>query len=183
MVDFTRSTNNLRDNHIENSVVKQTNIGTVGTLNSYQTSLPLTSLSIIQEVLEGIIDLGMDEIDATELDTQLYTIENKIDYNEIIVYKVAYDIYMSEKQLIEHRLKSLENSKNPLASQKLYKYVQRIYGKHCYHEFPDQVIKCVCEEISDGLLRVQNISLDDVAVVPYIVFYVFSKCHIFKKPI
>ena len=183
MVDFTKNTNNFRDNHIENSTVNQTNIRNVENFNSYETPIPITSLSIIQEVLEGIIDLSMEEINATELDTQLYTIENKIDYNEIIVYKVAYDIYMSEKQLIEHRLKSLENGKNPLASQKLYKYVQRIYGKHCYHESSDQIIKCVCEEIGEGLLRVENISLDDVAVVPYIVFYVFSKCHIFKKPI
>tara|TARA_R110002051_G_scaffold323316_1_gene416521 strand:+ start:1674 stop:2225 length:552 start_codon:yes stop_codon:yes gene_type:complete len=183
MVDFTKHTNIFRDNDLKNSTVQQTNIGSVGTLNSYETAVLITTPSIIQEVLEGIIDLSMEEIEATELDTQLYTIESKIDYNEITVYKVAYDIYMSEKQLIEHRLKSLDNGKNPLASQKLYKYVQRIYGKHCYHKSSDQIIECICEEISNGLLRVQNISLDDVAVVPYIVFYVFSKCHIFKKPI
>lgn len=182
-MDFTKNTNTLRDNHIKDSTVNQTNIANVENFKSYEMPIPITSLSIIQEVLEGIIDLSMEELDATELDTQLYTIENKIDCNGIIAYKVAYDIYMSEKQLIEHRLKSLESGKNPLASKKLYRYVQRIYGRHCDHDSSDQIIKCVCDEIGEGLLRVENISLDDIAVVPYIVFYVFSKCHIFKKPI
>lgn len=183
MVDFRKQKNDLSYNNIVDSSVTQINAETIENVHIHEQLLPISSPSIIQEVLEGIIELSIYELEASELDTQHYTVENKIDCNNIVVYKKAYDIYMIERQLIEHRLKALEIGKNPLASEKLYRYVQRIYGKHCRYECPDTIIECVCNEIKVDLLRVENISLDEVAVIPYIVFYVFSKCYIFKKPI
>ena len=138
-------------------------------------------LSIIQEVIRGIVDLDVD-FEATELDVKTFSVEEKISYNEIITYKEAYEIYMEDRVLIEQRLRFLEKNENPLAGKKLYGFIKRIYAKYCSLKDPDIRIQCMCKEIKSDLLAHPEISTDDVALIPAIIFYVFTKCHIFKKP-
>ena len=138
-------------------------------------------LSIIQEVLRGIVDLDID-IEATELDIESFSVEEKIDYNEIVIYKEAYEIYMEDKALIEQRLRFLEKNENPLAGKKLYGFIKRIYAKYCSYKDPDMRIQYMCYEIKSDLSVHPDISTDEVALIPAIIFYVFTKCHIFKKP-
>lgn len=183
MLGSSKKINNLKDNTISDSTINQISSDKLEVDKLFIVDqLPITKPSIIQEVLEGIIELSDHDIEATEPDIRPYTIQEKIDYNEIVAYKESYEFYMSDRHIIAHRLKSLENGKNPLASKRLYKFVQRIYSKHCHHKNPDIRIKCVNEEIESNLRRIEGISLDDMAVVASIVFYVFSKCHIFHKP-
>ena len=137
--------------------------------------------SIIQEILEGILDLGID-LQPIVLDTKDYTIRDKIDYNKINCYDTAFDFLMRDSQLIEQRLNSLNNHKDPMSSQRLYSFVQRIYIKYCGQSDPDQRILYICDEIKNDLMKYPNISDEDTALIPVIVFYVFSKCYIFDKP-
>lgn len=138
-------------------------------------------ISIIQQILQGILDLNINS-EIIELDVQSFSIEDKIDHNKIIAYKEAYEIYMEDKILIEQRLRFLEISENPLASKNLYGFIRRIYAKHCRHKDPDIIIQHMCNEIKSDLSVDPDISCDDVALIPAIIFYVFTKCHIFKKP-
>lgn len=179
---FNKQANEIHDSYVENSTITQNNIHNVEKLDLHEQLGPITKSSIIQEVLEGIIDLSDDEVEATELDVQPYTIQDKIDHNGIVAYKEAYDTYMGDKPYIDHRLRALESGKNPLASKRLYKFVQRVYSKHCHHANSDNRIQCVCDEIKSDLLRVDNMGIEETAIVPSIVFYVFAKCHILTKP-
>lgn len=138
-------------------------------------------LSIIQEVLRGIVDLDTD-IEVLELDVKSFSIEEKIDYNEIVTYREAYEIYMEDRALIEQRLRFLEKNENALAGKKLYGFIRRIYAKHCSLEDPDMRIQCMCHEIKSDLAAHSEMNTDEMALIPAIIFYVFTKCHIFKKP-
>jgi hypothetical protein len=133
-------------------------------------------------VLEGIIELSDDDVEVIELDVQPYTVKDKINHNGIVAYQEAYETYMGDKPYIDHRLRALESGKNPLASKRLYKFVQRVYSKHCHHDNSDIRIQLVCEEIKSDLLRAENMGIEETAIVPSIVFYVFAKCHILTKP-
>lgn len=171
------SENTFNDSNIQQQNAKTINnyINKVG-----QMSIP-EKKSIIQEVLEGIIDLDI-EINPITLDTVDYTIHDKIDHNKITTYQVAFDLYMSDSYLIEQRLNFLNENKSATSSQRIYRFVKRIYMKHCGMFNPDQRIFCICEEIKNDLSKYPNISDEDKALIPVVVFYVFSKCHIFEKP-
>lgn len=150
----------------------------------YCLTAPMTQhkrLSIIQEVLRGVVDLDTD-IEVTELDVKSFSIEEKIDYNEIVTYKEAYEIYMEDRVLIDQRLNFLEKNENALAGKKLYGFIKRIYAKHCSLEDPDMRIQCMCHEIKSDLSVHPDMNTDEIALIPAIIFYVFTKCHIFKKP-
>lgn len=152
------------------------------TTNIYYNGLPISKkTSIIQEILEGILDLDT-KLQPVIPNTTDYTIYDKIKYNEIQSYNKAFDILMQDSFLIEQRLNFLNNQKDPSASQKLYTFIRRIYAKHCSQPTPDLIVDCICNEIQANLAKYPNISDDDAALVPAIVFYVFSKCHIFEKP-
>lgn len=145
-------------------------------------TLPLhKKKSIIQDILEGILDLDI-ESSPIILDTKDYTIRDKINYNNITAYEKAFDILIQDSFLIEQRLNFLNAQKDPKSSHKLYDYIKRVYAKHCGQSTPDEIIRCMCDEIQDNLAKYPNISDEDVALIPVIVFYVFSKCHIFEKP-
>lgn len=173
-------------NSIQNSHINQQMANTINNDNRqlhFFNQLPTNKkISIIQEVLEGILDLNI-ELQPIILNTTDYTIVDKIDHNKIKCYKVALDFYMQESFLIEHRLKFLDTQKQATSSQRLYTFIKRIYMKHCGQTDPDQRITDICDEIKNDLIKYPNISDEDTALVPIIVFYVFSKCHIFEKPL
>lgn len=173
------------DNTIQDSTINQ-QIG--DNHNDYSVNLNVINqlpinkkVSIIQEVLEGILDLDI-ELHTIILDTIDYKIRDKIDHNKIRCYDIEFDFFMRESCLIEQRLNFLNNQKSPTSSQRLYNFVKRIYSKHCGQADPDQIITCICDEIKNDLVKYPNISDEDAALIPVIVFYVFSKCHIFEKP-
>lgn len=179
-----RHSNNLgSDNTINNSDITQQVADTINNQTIIKVSqMPITKKSsIIQEVIEGILDLNID-LHPIELDTADYTIHDKIDHNKIEAYKVAFDLFMQESYLIEQRLRFLDSNKSATSSQRLYHFVKRVYMKYCGQADPDTRILCICNEIKNDLNEYPNISNEDEALVPIVVFYVFSKCHIFEKP-
>lgn len=137
--------------------------------------------SIIHEVIEGILEI-QTATSPTLPDTKDYDIRDKIDHNKIRSYKQAYDMYIQQSYLIDDRLSFLNKNKHPMSSQRLYTFVKNIYLKHCDKADPDQRIHCICEEIKGDLSNDPDISIEDSSFIPIVVFYVFSKCHIFEKP-
>lgn len=165
-------------NTISNSTITQQNASVINNI----TQLPRDKkTSVIQLILEGILELDI-ELQSTVLDTAGYTIQNKINHNNITCYRDAFELYMQESLLIRDRLNFLDNNKEATSSQRLYKFVKRVYMKHCGQSNPDKRIICICDEIKDDLIKSTNISDEELALIPVIVFYVFSKCHIFEKP-
>lgn len=186
MIDLKSKNNKIGNSSvIENSIITQQIADVIQIDNQNITivnQMPVsTKTFIIQEILEGILDL--DEVaQPIELDITPYTIQDKIDYNDIEAYKTSFHFYMQESLLIEKKLEFLNENKSPVSSKKLYDFIKRIYHKHCGQENPDMRIHCICEEIKNDLNIYENISPEDKALIPSIVFYVFSKCHIFEKP-
>lgn len=170
-------------NTISGSTINQQNANVINNDNSIYILSQVSQakkMSVIQLILDGILELDI-ELQPIVLDTTDYTILEKIDHNDITSYRVAFDFYIRESFLIEYRLRFLDNNKEPTSSQRLYNFVKRIYMKHCGQANPDDRIICICNEIKDDLIST-NISNEELALIPVIVFYVFSKCHIFEKP-
>ena len=145
---------------------------------------PSQKLSSIHKILEGISDIEHD-VKARELDVLPYTIEQKIDYNNLVFYKKYLSKFQNFAWVIQSQIEILEQNGQPTISSKLYKYVD---GKFMYFFLnqltPDYLVHHICEDIKNDLEKnkVLSITLDDIAYVPYVVFYVFSKCKIFEKP-
>lgn len=137
--------------------------------------------SIIQEILENIIDLSVT-LEASTPDTIPFDIERKIDHNCIKYYKIALEILMENKFIIEERLNILENNGNSLARQKLFKVVRNLYVNHCHYEDPNDVVKCMEVELKEELTKLTNLGYDNINFISSIIFYVFAECKIFKKP-
>ena len=93
-----RHSNNLgSDNTINNSDITQQVADTINNQTIIKVSqMPITKKSsIIQEVIEGILDLNID-LHPIELDTADYTIHDKIDHNKIKVTRSLL-IYLCKK--------------------------------------------------------------------------------------
>lgn len=137
--------------------------------------------SILQQVIEDILELAV-QIEATEIDVKAYSIEHKIDYNQIECYKESFDFFMNNKQVIQSRLDILETSGNALATKKLFAVIQNIYNKHIYIKIADDIIRAMQDELSSSLLKIEPENYENISFVPSVIFYVFSECQIFKKP-
>lgn len=145
---------------------------------------PSQKLSSIHRILEGISDIEYD-IEIKELDIQPYTIEQKIDYNNLLFYKKYLSKFQNFSWIIQTQIELLEQNGQPTISNKLYKYVDDKFMYFSLRQLtPDYLVHHICEDIKNDLEnnKIISITLDDIAYVPYVVFYVFSKCKIFDKP-
>jgi len=153
------------------------------TINNYTTPLAeAKKASIIQEVIEDILELSIN-LEVTELDVKFFDIEKKVDYNQIISYKSSFDFFMNNKQVIQSRLDVLESVSNPLATKKLFTVVKNIYHKYINLSNPDEIVRAMQDELTSSLLTADPDNYDNITFVPSVIFYVFSECQIFKKPL
>lgn len=145
---------------------------------------PSQKLSSIHKILEGISDIE-HSIELKELDILPYTIEQKIDYNSLLFYQKYLSKFQSFAWIIQSQIELLEQNGQPTISNKLYKYVDDKFMNLVLKQLtPDYLVHQICEDIKSDLEKnkILSITLDDIAYVPYVVFYVFSKCKIFDKP-
>lgn len=157
-------------------------VGKGNTINYYiSPAMVAKQSSIIQEVLEGIIELEIT-LDVVQLDTTPFDIEGKIDYNKISIYKNSFEFFMEHKFIIEDRLNTLETNGIPLATKRLFVVVKNIYIKYCSEKNPDEIIRLMQEELKSDLIAANITGHDNITFIPSIIFYVFSECKIFKKP-
>lgn len=148
-------------------------------------SNPHQRMSSIQKILQGISEIQYQGM-VRKLDTLPYTIEDKINHNNLKIYKEHLAKLQSVSWSIQTQIETLEQNGHPTISDKLYTYVD---GKFMTYKLQggfeaDNLVFQICNDIKRDLENnnVSTITLDDVAYVPYVVFYVFSKCKIFEKP-
>jgi len=152
-------------------------------VNNYLTTpvKEVKKASILQQVIEDILELAV-QIEVTEIDVKAYSIEHKIDYNQIVCYKESFEFFMNNKQVIQSRLDILETSGNALATKKLFAVIQNFYNKHRYINIADDIIRAMQDELSSYLFEIEPENYENISFVPSVIFYVFSECQIFKKP-
>ena len=119
------------------------------------------------------------------MDVLPYTIEQKIDHNNLFLYKKYLPKFQNFSWIIQSQIELLEQNGQPTISNKLYKYIDDKFMHFSLNKLtPDYLVHHICENIKIDLEnnKILSITLDDIAYVPYVVFYVFSKCKIFEKP-
>lgn len=137
--------------------------------------------SSIQKVLLEISDFETD-VKYEKPDTKEYTIEEKIDYNRLVEYKECFEDYMDSYSIVMEKIRIMSSQK-PAFENKLIKYIRNKY-QHTIDikADSDKILDIIIKEIEKELKEESELSLDDIAYTRDIVFYVFSRCKIFKKP-
>lgn len=140
--------------------------------------------STIHRLLNGISKLN-HVIQAKFPDTLPYTTEAKVQHNNIIQYIKHFNSFQKFAWSIQSQLDFLEENVSPGITEQLYNYVEQVWIELSFDEDnPDLLIKKICNKINEELqITVSNfLTVDDIRYIPYVVFFVFSKCKIFEKP-
>ncbi|WP_143428628.1 ABC-three component system protein, partial [Helicobacter sp. 13S00482-2] len=135
----------------------------------------------IGDILMGISRFQND-IKYEIPNTQDYTIEDKIDYNELSKYKHFFEDYMENYSLVRKKIDTFTDE-DPLFDRVLIQYVKSKYQKYFREDTKsDTVLNNIIEDIEKDLRESTNLSPDDLCYVNCVVFYVFAECKIFKPP-
>lgn len=118
-------------------------------------------------------------------DTLPYTIEAKAQHNNIMQYIKHFSAYQRFAWSIQNQLDFLEENSIPGITEQLFNYVEQVWIDLEFEEDnSDILVKKICNKINDEL-KLNNtifLTVDDIRYIPYVVFFVFSKCKIFEKP-
>lgn len=142
--------------------------------------------SSIEKILSGIDDIVNEEkIQFTPDDYSTYDIREKIDYNDLQVYREDYADFERHYSTIKRKINILTEIE-PNIEQKIFIFIKDKYrsGKEQILEgAADDIINVMDDDIRSLLLETNGeISLDELCYVPYVIFYVFAECKIFKRP-
>lgn len=147
---------------------------------------PKPKSSAIQELLFNIIDIEKKEsASLKDDDYRTYSIEDKIKFNSIKIYKKFLDKYKDGYEIVETRLQDLELNYTGDIRQLVINYVAKKYRLlSCQGYEPDKLIYLLDKEISDELkeLYKTELNLDEIEHIDFVIFHVFVKCEIFDKP-
>lgn len=141
--------------------------------------------SHIEVLLQNISEIQASEtLKAVLPDTADYTIEDKIEFNNIQKYKEFLDFYMENSQAIIKKLDIISEAGDLLIRKKIFTYiVNKFMEVYKSGLSSDELIDLICQNISAELKsHSHTLTLEDISCVPLVVFYVFSECKIFKKP-
>ncbi|WP_228259760.1 SMEK domain-containing protein [Acinetobacter pittii] len=118
-------------------------------------------------------------------DTLPYTIEAKAQHNSILQYIKHLGTYQKFAWNIQYQLDFLEENTIPGITEQLFNYVEQVWIDLEFEEDnSDILVRKICNKIKEELSLNNTIFLtaDDIRYIPYVVFFVFSKCKIFEKP-
>lgn len=143
--------------------------------------------SAIEEVLSGIYSITQDEkLCYQKPDSQPYSIEDKIDYNEISMFKNNIESFMDGYTTVRTLIRAgLENDLS--FRKKIINYISTklmMINENYDNESNSSKINLLAESIQKQLIG-WNAKLDgdELTAVIYVIFYVFAECKIFKKPL
>lgn len=149
---------------------------------------PKPKEGIMCNLLNNIANMiSSREIHPELPDNLLYTINDKINFNNINIY-LSYEEYFEEGlYIVENRLRTIEDSAIGNIKPQIFRYVQGFYisAKMLNPEFSsDQVINFTEQSIISELKEYyfQILSPEDLGHVRFVVYYVFASCKIFDKP-
>lgn len=144
--------------------------------------------SAIEKVLAGLYDVTESQgVTFAPLDTQAYTIPEKVLHNKLKIYSASYDEFLEIYSLIQHQINNATFA-DPRFTLKVIKYIQGVYRKTVNsvrdsQEDSDWVIEKMFDVIQQDLRDCgATITLEEMRAVEYVIFYVFAECKIFEKP-
>lgn len=142
--------------------------------------------SAIQNLLLGILNIEENEYSPlVEDDYDPFSIENKINFNNINIYNKFFDKYQDNYSIVESRLNSLELNGHPGIRKVIIDYVAKKYRMLSFKGLsPDDIICILDEKITQELESryLSFLSLEEISHAESVIFHVFAKCEIFDKP-
>ena len=140
--------------------------------------------STFHNILNGISKLK-PIVQVKLPDTLPYTIEAKAQHNSILQYIRHFSTYQRFAWSIQTQLDFLEENTLPGITEQLFNYVEQVWIDLEFEEDnSDILVRKICKKINEELKLNDTIflTMDDIRYIPYVVFFVFSKCKIFEKP-
>lgn len=148
--------------------------------NNYMTE-SIKHESAIGNILMGLSQFTTD-IEYERPDTLEYTIEEKIDYNDLSKYQEFFDDYMENYNLVKNKI-TVINDEDLTFEKRLITYIKNKYIKHYAKDIDSNVLlDKIIHDIELELKSHSDLLLEDISSTHYIVFYVFAQCKIYKKP-
>lgn len=137
--------------------------------------------SAISNILMGLSHFTTD-IEYEKPDTVEYTIEQKIDYNELYKYKEFFDDYMENYNLVKNKIEII-NDEDVTFERRLISYIRSKFIKYSIKDIDsNELLDKIVSDIEQELKAYSSLELEDISSTHYIVFYVFAQCKIYKKP-
>ena len=155
-----------------------------GSLFDYSNTYMVESVkheSAISNIFMGLSQFTTD-IEYEKPDTLEYTIEEKIDYNDLSKYQDFFDDYMENYNLVKNKI-TIINDEDLTFEKRLVTHIKNKYIKYYVKDINSNVLldKIICD-IESELKSHSELLLEDISSTHYIVFYVFAQCKIYKKP-
>ncbi|WP_353168727.1 hypothetical protein [Acinetobacter sp.] len=120
-------------------------------------------------------------------DNLIYTIIDKIYFNNINVYLIDEDYFEEGLYIVENRLRTIEDSAIGNIKQQIFRYVQGFYisakmsdPKLTADEIINLTEKSIISELKEHYFQI--LTPEDLGHVRFVVYYVFASCRIFLKP-
>ena len=138
--------------------------------------------SAIEKVLRGIYRIAVDQSRFSPPDNKTYSIEGKIDFNQIRYFK-PYDQYQEGYDLIRAQIITLSTI-DPSCEKSIIGHVCSLCRQALRNaKIPDEIIGYIHSQlISELNADHAKLTLEEKAAVDFVVFYVFAECKIFDKP-
>ncbi len=153
--------------------------------NNY--SSPVSHISsAIETVLSGIYNIVInDELKYKKPDTQPYSIEEKIEFNELNFFQDQLDDFMLSYPQVVSQINA-GSANDAYFRTKILRYISLKFNKIKSTKKTisnDELIVELNGEIENEL-KFMNAQLngDEYSAIFYVIFYVFTECKIFKKP-
>lgn len=151
---------------------------------TYYQNTDVDILSAIEKVLSGIYKNAQNGEEFIPIDTKSYTIENKINFNEISYFDPLED-FREGYYYVKNQIKILSEV-DPACETSITQHIKHYYRKirrqntNCS---ADKIIEKVCSEIETALIgKNTRLALEEQKAVEFVVFYIFAECKIFNKP-
>ena len=172
-IDINKQTINGDNN---NTAGRDVNVNNFYNFN-YPIKHEMSIGNILKNISEFTINLQFEKPDTVE-----YTIEEKINYNNLVQFKEFFDDYMENYNVVKEKIMII-SAEDINFEQRLIKYVKNKYIKLYDKNDPNLTLNNILEEIENDLKQNTDLSIDDISCTHYIVFYVFALCKVFEKPI
>lgn len=149
---------------------------------------PKPKESIMCNLLNNIASMIANREIHPELpDNLLYTISDKVSFNNINIYLTHEDYFEEGLYIVENRLRTIEDSAIGNIKPQIFRYIQGYYVSVTMSDqnlTSDQIIYLTEQSIISDLKEYyfQVLSPEDLGHVRFVVYYVFASCKIFLKP-
>lgn len=147
--------------------------------------------SPMYQLLNNIGNLPMSEPKVELPDLVPYTIEEKISYNELEIYRDFYNDFQDGNYVIKDKIALIEETSNANFGNNICRYIQSKFRevfldlrKTNNSVDGDHLIENLKKKVTFELKEYyqEKLSPEELVYIDYVIYYVFTQCKIFKKP-